>query len=120
MPNFAAAFSRARNPSGTTSLPIPSPGITAIRCILTPTVEAVIIGGGRVAPRGRRARLVLSSDGGHARHGLPCSHCHDARRRSPMSERQYWIGVVSQDDVDAAIAHGFVQLSYGKAGPLAR
>jgi len=37
-----------------------------------------------------------------------------------MSERQYWIGVVSQDHVEAAVAHGFVQLSYGKAGPLAR
>ena len=37
-----------------------------------------------------------------------------------MSERQYWIGVVSQDDVEAAVAHGFVQLSYGRAGPLAR
>jgi hypothetical protein len=37
-----------------------------------------------------------------------------------MSERRYWIGVVSQDHVEAAVAHGFVQLNYGKAGPLER
>ena len=37
-----------------------------------------------------------------------------------MSERRYWIGVVAQDHVDAAVAHGFVQLNYGKAEPLAR
>ena len=37
-----------------------------------------------------------------------------------MSERRYWIGVVSQEEVAAAVAHGFVQLSYGKPGPLAR
>jgi hypothetical protein len=37
-----------------------------------------------------------------------------------MSERRYWIGVVSQDDVEAAVAHGFVQLNYGKARPLER
>jgi hypothetical protein len=37
-----------------------------------------------------------------------------------MSERRYWIGVVAQDHVEAAVAHGFVQLNYGKAAPLAR
>ena len=37
-----------------------------------------------------------------------------------MSERRYWIGVVSQDHVEAAVAHGFVQLNHGKAGPLER
>jgi hypothetical protein len=37
-----------------------------------------------------------------------------------MSERRYWIGVVAQDHVEAAVTHGFVQLSYGKAEPLAR
>ncbi len=37
-----------------------------------------------------------------------------------MSERRFWIGVVSQDHVDAAVAHGFVQLLHGKAGPLER
>jgi hypothetical protein len=37
-----------------------------------------------------------------------------------MSERRYWIGVVARDHVDAAVAHGYVQLNYGKAEPLAR
>jgi hypothetical protein len=37
-----------------------------------------------------------------------------------MSERRYWIGVVAQDHVEAAVAHGFVQLNYGKVGPLER
>lgn len=37
-----------------------------------------------------------------------------------MSERRYWIGVVSQDHIETAVAHGFVQLSHGKAGPLER
>jgi hypothetical protein len=37
-----------------------------------------------------------------------------------MSERQYWIGVVSKDHVDAAIAGSFAQLNHGKAGPLER
>lgn len=37
-----------------------------------------------------------------------------------MGERRYWIGVVAQDHVEAAVAHGFVQLNYGKAAPLAR
>ena len=31
-----------------------------------------------------------------------------------MGERRYWIGVVSQDHVEAAVAHGFVQLNHGK------
>jgi hypothetical protein len=37
-----------------------------------------------------------------------------------MNERRYWIGVAAQDHVEAAVAHGFVQLIYGKAAPLAR
>ena len=37
-----------------------------------------------------------------------------------MNERRYWIGVVAQDHVAAAVAHGFVQLNYGKSEPLAR
>ncbi len=37
-----------------------------------------------------------------------------------MNERRYWIGVVPQDDVEAAVASGFVQLNYGRAGPLER
>jgi hypothetical protein len=37
-----------------------------------------------------------------------------------MNERRYWIGVVSQDHVEAAVAHGFVQLNHGKAAPLQR
>lgn len=37
-----------------------------------------------------------------------------------MNERRYWIGVVAQDQVEAAVAHGFVQLNYGKAAPLSR
>jgi len=37
-----------------------------------------------------------------------------------MRERRYWIGVVSRDHVENAVAHGFVQLNHGKAAPLAR
>ena len=37
-----------------------------------------------------------------------------------MTEHTYWIGVVSKDHVDAAIAGGFTQLNHGKAGPLER
>jgi len=37
-----------------------------------------------------------------------------------MEERRYWIGVVARNDVEAAVANGFVQLNYGKAGPLER
>jgi hypothetical protein len=37
-----------------------------------------------------------------------------------MTERQYWIGVVSKDHVDLAINGGFTQLNHGKAGPLER
>lgn len=37
-----------------------------------------------------------------------------------MTETRYWIGVASQDHVEAALAHGFVQLGHGKAGPLER
>src|SRR5436190_19941928 len=41
-------------------------------------------------------------------------------RRCNMSERQYWIGVISKDHVDAAIAGSFAQLNHGKAAPLER
>src|SRR5688500_20319682 len=34
-PNLRPAASRTRCPSGTTSLPMPSPAITAIRCLLS-------------------------------------------------------------------------------------
>jgi hypothetical protein len=37
-----------------------------------------------------------------------------------MSERRYWIGVVAQDHVEAAVGHGFVQFNYGQPGPLER
>ena len=37
-----------------------------------------------------------------------------------MTERRYWIAVVAQDHVEAAVAHGFVQLHYGKVAPLER
>jgi EVE domain len=37
-----------------------------------------------------------------------------------MSERQFWIGVVSKDHVDRAVAGGFAQVNHGKAGPLER
>lgn len=37
-----------------------------------------------------------------------------------MRECRYWIGVVSQDHVANAVAHGFVQLNHGKPEPLER
>ena len=37
-----------------------------------------------------------------------------------MRERRFWIGVVSKDHVDRAIAGGFAQVNHGKAGPLER
>jgi hypothetical protein len=37
-----------------------------------------------------------------------------------MSERNYWIGVVSKDHVARGVAGGFTQLNHGKAGPLER
>jgi hypothetical protein len=37
-----------------------------------------------------------------------------------MSEQRYWIGVVAQDHVAAAVAHGFVQLGHGNPKPLER
>jgi hypothetical protein len=37
-----------------------------------------------------------------------------------VSERHFWIGVLSCDQVALAIAGGFAQLSHGKAGPLER
>ena len=37
-----------------------------------------------------------------------------------MSERQYWIAVVSKDHVERAIAGSFAQVNHGKAGPLER
>jgi len=37
-----------------------------------------------------------------------------------MSERNYWVGVVSKDHVALGVAGGFTQLNHGKAGPLER
>ena len=37
-----------------------------------------------------------------------------------MNQRRYWIAVVPQDHVEDAVAHGFVELNYGRAEPLAR
>jgi len=37
-----------------------------------------------------------------------------------MSERNYWIGVVSKDHVAIGVGGGFTQLNHGKAGPLER
>ena len=37
-----------------------------------------------------------------------------------MNERRYWIAVVPRDQVEIAVAQGFVQVNYGKAAPLAR
>jgi len=37
-----------------------------------------------------------------------------------MSERRYWIGVVSADHAEAAVTSGFVQLAFGQARPLSR
>jgi hypothetical protein len=43
-----------------------------------------------------------------------------SRKEPPMTERRYWIGVVSQDHVVRAIAGGYAQVNHGKAGPLER
>jgi EVE domain len=37
-----------------------------------------------------------------------------------MTTRNYWIGVVSKAHVEAAVAGGFTQLNYGRAGHLER
>ena len=37
-----------------------------------------------------------------------------------MTERNYWIGVVSKNHVDIGVAGGFTQLNHGKAAPLER
>ena len=37
-----------------------------------------------------------------------------------MSERNYWIGVVSKEHVDRGAAGGYAQVNHGKAGPLER
>ncbi len=37
-----------------------------------------------------------------------------------MSARNYWIGVVSKEDVDMGMAGGYAQVNRGKAGPLER
>jgi hypothetical protein len=37
-----------------------------------------------------------------------------------MSERNYWIGVVSKDHVAVGVSGGFTQLNHGKAAPLER
>jgi len=65
----------------------------------------------RMAPRSIAAYSVL-----HARRfDFP----HD-RNPFAMTERNYWIGVVSQNHVEFAIAGGFTQLNHGKAAPLER
>src|SRR6476660_2854737 len=112
MPNFAAVVSRTRRPSGTTSLPMPSPGMTAIRCMRgSPSSKADY--------RGRRD-LIRSSNRAPARAALTYIRRGARRRGGMMEERRYWIGVVARDHVEAAVANGFVQLNYGKAGPLER
>jgi hypothetical protein len=37
-----------------------------------------------------------------------------------MDNREDWIGAVSQDHADLAVAGGFAQVSHGRAGPLER
>ena len=37
-----------------------------------------------------------------------------------MTTHAYWIGVVSKNHVDTAVAGGFAQVNHGKAGPLER
>jgi predicted RNA-binding protein len=37
---------------------------------------------------------------------------------SAVSERNYWIGVVSRSHVQLGVKGGFMQLSHGKSGPL--
>jgi hypothetical protein len=37
-----------------------------------------------------------------------------------MNERRYWIAVAPRDHAAQGIAHGFVELPYGRAEPLAR
>jgi hypothetical protein len=37
-----------------------------------------------------------------------------------MTEHAYWIGVVSKNHVDTAVAGSFAQVNHGKAGPLER
>jgi hypothetical protein len=37
-----------------------------------------------------------------------------------MNEPRYWIAVASRDHVDAAVAGGYIEVNYGKAGPLER
>jgi EVE domain len=37
-----------------------------------------------------------------------------------MSDRSYWIGVVSKEHVDMGVAGGYMQVNHGKAGPLER
>src|SRR5690606_38405679 len=51
MPNLRAAASSTRRPSGMTSLPIPSPGMTAIPCLPT-----------SCRPRVRRAPLAHAAE----------------------------------------------------------
>lgn len=42
------------------------------------------------------------------------------RSKPPASEPRYWIAVVSQQAADAAVAGGYVEVSFGKAAPLER
>jgi len=55
----------------------------------------------------------------------PASHAAGANpqrraKRTITGERQYWIGVVSKDHVERALAGGFAQLNHGKAAALER
>src|SRR5690348_8876260 len=109
MPKRAAAFSSTRRPSGTTSLPMPSPGITAIRCVV---IEVLLVLNYRIRPH-----PLVGSRAPRVRPMLGSRRCHE---ESSMSERRYWIGVASNDHVVNAVNEGFVQLSHGKAGPVER
>jgi hypothetical protein len=37
-----------------------------------------------------------------------------------MTEPRFWIAVAAQDHVDAAVAGAYIEVNYGKAGPLER
>ena len=43
-----------------------------------------------------------------------------SRGRLPAAGPRYWIAVVSQQAADAAVAGSYLEVSYGKAGPLER
>ena len=37
-----------------------------------------------------------------------------------MTEPRFWIAVAAQDHIDAAVAGAYIEINYGKAGPLER